>query len=174
VRAFTWLAFTQSVRQAQMRNGTREFCAKLERRAPPNDALPDELIAEISRANSFLIGTASREGWPHVQHRGGPPGFLRVLDPRTLAFADFRGNKQYITVGNLAENERVFLFLIDYSRRTRVKIWGRAAVVSDGELERLLSNPGYPAEVERIIRIKVEAWDRNCQQHIPQLGPTAV
>jgi uncharacterized protein len=113
-----------AVRAAQTRNGTRAFCANLERKEPANDVLTDATAAVICQCDSFLFGTTSREGWHHVQHRGGSKGFLRILDPSTLAFADYSGNKQYITVGNLTENDRVILFILDYQQKRRLKIWG--------------------------------------------------
>jgi predicted pyridoxine 5'-phosphate oxidase superfamily flavin-nucleotide-binding protein len=127
-------------------------------------------MAYIAGADSFFIGTASREGWPHVQHRGGPAGFLKVLDDHTLAFADYAGNRQYITVGNLTENDRVLLFVIDYERGRRLKLWGRAEVVEgDAALLSRVHDPDYPATAERVIRIHVLAWDLNCRQHFPRL-----
>lgn len=172
-RAFTRLAFSDAVKAAQTRNGTRAFCATLEAKTPSNDALT-ELAAESIRAcDSFVIGTASREGWPYVQHRGGPRGFLRILGPRTLAFADYAGNQQYITIGNLTENPRTFLFLLDGRQRRRMKIWGRAETVEgDPALVAQVSDPAYPAWIERVIRVHVEAWDFNCRRHIPlRFGP---
>ena len=123
----------------------------------------------VRAADNFFIGTASTDGWPHVQHRGGPAGFLKVLDDRTLAFADYAGNRQYITVGNLSENDYVMLFLIDYELGRRLKIWGRARAIDDPALFVRVSDPDYPAKVERIMRIDVQAWDLNCRQHFPKL-----
>jgi uncharacterized protein len=169
-RAFTEFAFSPAVKAAQARYGAREHGARLEQKAPANDRLNDDLIRYIAEADSFFIGTASQEGWPHVQHRGGPPGLLKVLDDRTLAFADYAGNKQYITIGNLSENDRVMLFVIDYERGRRLKVWGRATVVDDDSaLLWQVTNPAYPAKVERAIRITVLAWDLNCRQHLPKL-----
>jgi len=168
-RAFTQLAFSSAVKAAQARYGAREHGERLEQKDPPRDRLNDDLIAFIGAIDNFFIGTASTDGWPHVQHRGGPAGFLKVLDDRTLAFADYAGNKQYITVGNLSENSRVMLFLIDYERGRRLKIWGRATVIDDPALFARISDPDYPAEVERVLRIDVQAWDLNCRQHFPKL-----
>jgi predicted pyridoxine 5'-phosphate oxidase superfamily flavin-nucleotide-binding protein len=169
-RAFTQLAFSPAVKAAQAHYGAREHAERIERQAPARERLNDDLIAFIQAADSFFIGTASQEGWPHVQHRGGPAGFLKVLDGHTLAFADFAGNKQYITAGNLTENDRIFLFLIDYERGRRLKIWGRASVIDDDPaLLESVSDPNYPAKVERVIRIGVLAWDLNCRQHFPKL-----
>jgi predicted pyridoxine 5'-phosphate oxidase superfamily flavin-nucleotide-binding protein len=169
-RAFTRLAFSPSVKAAQTRYGTREHGARLEVAEPARDRLNDDLVAFIAGTDSFFIGTASSEGWPHVQHRGGPRGFLKVLDRQTLAFADYAGNKHYITVGNLAENDRVMLFVIDYERGRRLKIWGRAKMVDDDPaLLAQVRDADYPARVERVIRIDVLAWDLNCRQHFPKL-----
>jgi uncharacterized protein len=169
-RAFTRLAYTDSVREAQRRNGSREHSERVAQRPPERDALSEDMQARIAAANSVLIGTASLDGWPHVQHRGGPRGFIKVLGPRRLAFADYSGNRQYISVGNLAENDRVILFLIDYAARTRLKVWGRAHVVEDDPvLLEQVRDSDYRAHVERAIVIDVEAWDTNCNSHIPHL-----
>lgn len=169
-RTFTRFAFSPSVKAAQARYGGREHGERLEQKEPAHDHLTTDLIAFIAGADSFFIGTASSEGWPHVQHRGGPAGFLKVLNDRTLAFADFSGNKHYITAGNLAENNRVVLFLIDYENGRRLKIWGHAAVIDDDPaLVQRVSDPNYPAVVERVIRVDVKAWDLNCRQHLPKL-----
>ena len=169
-RAFTRLAYTESVRDAQRRNGSREHSERMAQRPPERDALPEDMQARVAAANSVVIGTASLEGWPHVQHRGGPRGFIKVLGPRRLAFADYTGNRQYISIGNLAENDRVMLLLIDYDARTRLKIWGHARVVEDDPaLLEQVRDADYPARVERAIVIDVEAWDTNCNSHIPHL-----
>lgn len=168
--AFTQFAFSPAVKAAQGRLGAREHGERLAHKDPPRDRLNDDLIDFIASADSFFIGTASSEGWPHVQHRGGPPGFLKVLDEHTLAFADYAGNRQYITVGNLSENDRVLLFLIDYERGRRLKIWGRATVIEDDTaLITRVSDPDYPAKVERAMRIDVKGWDLNCCRHFPKL-----
>jgi uncharacterized protein len=173
-RAFTSLAFSPSVRAMQDHYGSRARMEALEARDPERAVLSDEMQDRLRRANSIIIGTASREGWPHVQHRGGPRGFIKVLAPDELAFADYSGNWQYISVGNLAENDRMFLLLLDYAERTRLKIWGRGEVIDDDPalLERV-RDPDYPARVERVIRMHVEAWDTNCNSHIPKLVPEA-
>lgn len=169
-RAFTALSFSPAVKAAQQRYGAREHGERIERKEPANDRLNDDLAAFLSGADSFFIGTASREGWPHVQHRGGPAGFLKALDDRTLAFADYAGNKQYITVGNLTENDRVLLFVIDYERGRRLKLWGRAEVVHDDPaLFRRVHDPAYPAQPERVVLIHLLAWDLNCRRHFPRL-----
>jgi predicted pyridoxine 5'-phosphate oxidase superfamily flavin-nucleotide-binding protein len=134
--------------------------------------IDDGLAAFIAEQTSCFLGTASADGQPYIQHRGGPPGFLRVTGARTIAFADLRGNRQYISTGNLSENPRVHLFLIDYAHRRRIKIWGKAEVITgDAALAAALASPGDLAAVERVIVIHVEAWDANCPQHIPQLLP---
>ena len=165
-RAFARIAFTDSVKEAQRRNGARANGERLESHPAIRDALTPELARYIGERDSFFMATASREGWPYVQHRGGPPGFLRVLDERTLAFADFSGNRQYLSIGNLAENDRVHLFLMDWAHARRLKIWGRAEAVEDPELVASLMPASYNAHPERAIRIHVEAWDMNCNQHI--------
>ena len=136
------------------------------------DIVTPELAEFIARRDSFYLATASSDGQPYVQHRGGPRGFLRVLDEHTLGFADYRGNRQYITVGNLRENERAFIFLMDYEAQQRIKIWGRArVVVDDAALVARLMPPDYKAKPERAILFTVEAWDANCPLHIPKLVP---
>jgi len=171
-RAFTQLCFSPAVKDAQARYGARERGRRLENKEPANRRLNDDLKAFIGTTTSFFIGTASLDGWPHVQHRGGPPGFLATLDDCTLAFADYLGNQQYITVGNLTENDRVLLLLVDYQRGRRLKIWGRGTVIdNEPELIERVRDPAYPAKIERVIRIDVEAWDLNCRQHLPKLVP---
>jgi predicted pyridoxine 5'-phosphate oxidase superfamily flavin-nucleotide-binding protein len=164
------IAFTPSVKAEQERNGSRVQYARMEQAKGWASTVTPDLAAQIGAARSFYLGTASAEGQPYIQHRGGPPGFLQVLNERTLAFADLAGNRQYITTGNLAENPRAFIFIMDYARRRRVKIWGRARVVEDDEelLARLRPTQGH-AVAERVIVFEIEAWDRNCPQHIPQL-----
>jgi predicted pyridoxine 5'-phosphate oxidase superfamily flavin-nucleotide-binding protein len=165
----TDVAFTDSVKEIQTRKGSRASYAKLEQRGGWEDRVTPELAAFLAERDSFYLATANAQGQPYVQHRGGPRGFLRVLDEHALAFADFRGNRQYISQGNLAENERAFLFLMDYAHRRRIKIWGRARVVEDDPalLERL-ADPAYEGKPEQAIVFRIEAWDVNCPQHIPQ------
>jgi uncharacterized protein len=171
-RAFTQLSFSPAVKDAQARYGAHEHGRRIEDKEPANDRLTEDLKAFIASAASFFIGSANREGWPHVQHRGGPGGFLRVLDDRTLAFADYAGNKQYITVGNLTENDRVLLLLIDFEHGRRLKVWGRGVVIdNDPVLIESVRDPAYPAEIERVIRIDVKARDLNCRRHLPKLVP---
>ena len=124
--------------------------------------------AFIGRVDSFYLGTADAAGQPYIQHRGGPPGFLRVLDRRTLAFADYSGNQQYVTVGHLAANPKAFLFLMDYERRQRVKIFGTARASAEPSLLRATEVGGYDAEIERVIVFDVGGWTANCPQHIPR------
>jgi predicted pyridoxine 5'-phosphate oxidase superfamily flavin-nucleotide-binding protein len=133
-----------------------------------NDTIIPKLEAFIKARDSFYLGTRNENGWPYIQFRGGPVGFLKILDEKTLGFADFSGNCQYLTLGNLSVDDRVFLFLMDYANRRRLKIWGRAQVIfDDPEAIELLKIPDYHAEVKRGFIITVEAWDWNCPQHIP-------
>jgi hypothetical protein len=164
------VAFTPAVKAVQARRGSRESYAKTEARGGFRTAVTPDLAGFLAEARSFYLASASADGQPYVQHRGGPPGFLRVLDERTLAFADFKGNRQYVTTGNLAENPRAYIFVMDYARRRRVKLWGRARVVEDDPalLARLWPE-GYAARPEQVILFEVEAWDTNCPQHIPQM-----
>jgi predicted pyridoxine 5'-phosphate oxidase superfamily flavin-nucleotide-binding protein len=164
------VAFSPAVKAAQEKRGSREHYAKVEEKGGFRTAITQDLAAFLAAARSFYFATASADGQPYVQHRGGPPGFLRVLDERTLAFADFKGNRQYITTGNLAENSRAYLFVMDYPHRRRVKLWGRARVVEDdAALLARLWPEGYQARPEQAIVFEVEAWDTNCPQHIPQM-----
>ncbi len=161
------IAFTPAVKSMQTRFGSRDAYRGMEQgRGWPSTIAPD-LARFIAQRDSFYLATASADGRPYIQHRGGPPGFLRVLDEKTLAFADFTGNRQYISVGNLSENDRVYLFLMDYPNRRRVKIWGRAHIVdNDDALIEKVSDEAYSATPERVIVITVEAYDANCPQHI--------
>ena len=163
------IAFTPAVKAIQERKGSRGAYARMERGAGWSVAIDEDLAAFIAAQRSFFLATSNADGQPYIQHRGGPPGFLHVVDDATLAFADFRGNRQYISQGNLSENPKVHLFLIDYARRQRVKIWGEARVVEgDARLLRELTPPDYDARAEQAIVIRVAAWDANCPQHIPQ------
>jgi hypothetical protein len=163
------VAFTPIVKAIQERRGSRAGYARMEQKGGwPTTVTPD-LTAFIARADSFYLATANRAGHPYIQHRGGPKGFLKVLDDKTLGFVDFKGNRQYITTGNLQENSRAFIFLMDYAHRRRVKIWGTARVIeADADLIRQLFPDGYDAEPEQAILFTVEAWNANCPQHIPQ------
>ena len=163
------VAFTPTVKSVQERRGSRRQYARMEDTRGWQSTVTDDLAAFIAERDSFYLATANAEGQPYIQHRGGPKGFLRVLDDKTLAFADFKGNRQYITTGNLADNDRAFIFLMDYASRQRIKIWGRARVVEgDDALINKLFVPGYKARPEQAILFTIEAWDVNCQQHIPQ------
>lgn len=159
------LAFSASVRAVQSRKGSRRVYEEASWPA----SISDDLAGFIAEVRSFFLATASADGQPYIQHRGGPAGFLRVLDARTLGFADFRGNRQFITAGNLAENARVQLFLVDFVHRRRIKIWGTARVVEDDPaLIASLMPENYRARADQAVIITVEAWDVNCPQHIPQ------
>ena len=161
------VAFTPAVKAVQERLGSRRSYARIEQGPGWNRTITDELAGFIAQRDSFYLGTASADGQPYIQHRGGKRGFLKVLDNRTLAFADFSGNRQYVSMGNLEENDRATLFLMDYPNRRRVKIWGRAEFVEDDpELLDSLVDPDYEAKPERAFVFHVEAWDVNCPQHI--------
>lgn len=161
------VAFTPAVKAVQERMGSREMQQRIENGGGFNVKLSENIIQFIAARDSFYLATASAAGQPYIQHRGGPAGFLKVLDSRTLAFADFSGNRQYISVGNLSENDRAQIFIMDYANKTRVKVWGRAEVIEgDPDLLERLSEDGYRAKIERAIVFHVEAWDINCPQHI--------
>ena len=164
------IAFSPSVKAVQERRGSRAGYAKMETKGGFAVEIDDALAAFIAEQRSFYLATANADGQPYIQHRGGPKGVLRVLDDRTLAFADFAGNRQYISTGNLAENPKAMIFLMDYANRRRVKIWGTARVVeNDPELVAKLFPGAYRARGEAAIIFTVEAWDVNCPQHIPQM-----
>jgi len=160
------IVFTPAARRAQAERGSAGAYEKKAAAGFPNTVTP-ELAKFIAEQDTAFLGTASADGAPYIQHRGGPKGFIKVVDERTLGFADYRGNRQYITLGNLSENDRAYLFLIDFSRRQRIKLWGRARVVENDEalVERLFDQ-GYKARPERVILFTIEAWDVNCSQHI--------
>jgi predicted pyridoxine 5'-phosphate oxidase superfamily flavin-nucleotide-binding protein len=163
------VAFTPSVKAVQTRKGSRHAYAAVEERGAWRTRITPELAQFIEAQTSIFLATANAEGQPYIQHRGGPAGFLRVLDDKIIGFPDFAGNRQYITQGNLADNPKAHLFLIDYAQRKRVKIWGEARVVEgDGELVARLMPNGYKARPEQVILFTVSAWDANCPQHIPQ------
>lgn len=163
------VVFTPSVKAVQSRKGSRHAYERIEARGSWQTSITAELKAFIEAQRSVFLATANKDGQPTIQHRGGPPGFLRVLDEKTIAFVDFVGNRQYITVGNLSENKKAHLFLIDYWHQRRLKIWGEAHVVEDddGLISRLMPD-GYKARPEQVILFEVGAWDANCPQHIPQ------
>ena len=173
------VAFTPAVKAVQAKKGSRENYARMERSRGWRTTVTPDLAEFLADLDMFYLGTASTDGQPYIQYRGGPPGFLKPIDDRTLAFADFGGNRQYVTLGNLSENPKAFIFLMDYANSRRVKLWGTARVVEDdAELLKRLADPGYPADVERAIVFAIEAWDVNCPQHIHrryserQLAPT--
>jgi uncharacterized protein len=162
------IAFTPAVKAIQTRRGSREAYARREASGGFRTAITPDLAAFLAGIDTAFLATASRDGQPYAQHRGGPKGFIRALDEHTLGFADYRGNRQYITLGNLSENTKGFLFLMDYAHRRRVKIWGNARVVDDPEIVARLMPEDYSARAEQAILFDVEAWDVNCPQHIPQ------
>jgi predicted pyridoxine 5'-phosphate oxidase superfamily flavin-nucleotide-binding protein len=163
------VAFTPAVKAIQAKKGSREGYAEVERNGGWRTEIDEGLAAFLADTNSFYLATASADGQPYIQHRGGPKGFVKVLDKRTIAFADYAGNRQYLTQGNLSENPKAHIFIMDYAHRRRVKIWGEARVVDDDPalLESLMPK-GYRARLEQVILFKIAAWDTNCPQHIPQ------
>lgn len=170
--AFTHIAFTPAVKAAQQRDGSRmRYARSFESEGPVfNQALGEAEVDFIAAQRSFYMATVSETGWPYLQHRGGPRGFVKVLDPRTIAFADFAGNRQLVSVGNASGNDRVALVLVDYAKRLRLKLLGRLAVSDlhpgDALFETLVT-PGYPARPQRVMTITIEGHDWNCPQHIP-------
>ena len=166
-RPISDIAFTPAVKAFQERLGSRAGYARMEEKGGWRDRITEDLAAFLGQRDSFYLATATAEGQPYIQHRGGPAGFLKPLDDKTLGFADFSGNRQYITAGNLAENDKAYIFLMDYPNRRRIKIWGRARIVEDDpELFERLTEPGYKGNVERAILFTLDAWDVNCPQHI--------
>ncbi len=162
------IVLTPAARQEQDKRGTAKvYARKIEAGYP--DAVTSDLAGFIAELDTAFLATVSADGAPYIQHRGGPKGFIKVLDEHTLGFADFAGNKQYITLGNLAGNDRAYLFLMDFANRQRIKVWGRARVVeNDPALMERLVEPGYRARPERAILFTIEAWDVNCSQHITE------
>lgn len=171
------LVFTPSVKATQERNGSRNAYAHDDDGADA-DVLTAREAEFIASRDSFYMATVGAGGWPYVQHRGGPAGFVKVLGPRTLGFADFRGNRQYVSVGNFADDGRASLFFMDYARRARLKVLGRARVVEPGgakDIAKALALPGYDAKIERALLIEIEAFDWNCPQHItPRFSLTEI
>ncbi|MEM7751237.1 MAG: pyridoxamine 5'-phosphate oxidase family protein [Pseudomonadota bacterium] len=163
------VAFTDAVKRAQRARGSRDmFQKRVEKRDWP-DKISSDFAGFIAERDSFYLATASADGQPYIQHRGGPAGFLKVLDEKTLGFADYSGNRQYVSIGNLAENDRAHIFLMDYMHQKRVKVWGRLrAVEDDPDLVERLMPTGYQARPERAFLFTVTAWDVNCPQHIPR------
>lgn len=163
------VAFTPSVKALQTRKGSRRAYENMEERGSWKTRITPDLAKFIAAQTSVFFATANKVGQPYIQHRGGPPGFLQMLDDQTIAFADFAGNRQYISQGNLADNPKAHLFLIDYTQQRRVKIWGEARVVEgDAGLTAKLMPEGYKARAEQAILFTITAWDANCPQHIPQ------
>jgi predicted pyridoxine 5'-phosphate oxidase superfamily flavin-nucleotide-binding protein len=163
------IAFTPAVKDVQSRRGSRKIYEKVEARGGFQTLVTEDLAAFLAEVDTAYLATANADGQPYAQHRGGPKGFIRAIDEHTIGFADFAGNRQYISTGNLAENSKAFLFLMDYENRRRIKIWGRARIVEGDAtlLARLMPN-GYSARAEQVILFEVDAWDINCPQHIPQ------
>jgi uncharacterized protein len=167
-RQFSTIAFTPAVKAMQEKMGSRENYERFVATGADNNSIDPDLAEFIASMDGFYLGTVTANGYPYIQFRGGKPGFLKVLNDRTLGFADFRGNVQYISVGNLSENDRAFLFLMDYRHRRRLKIIGRAQIVeNDPQILDRVRDPDYPAIIERAIVFEIEGWDWNCPQHIP-------
>jgi predicted pyridoxine 5'-phosphate oxidase superfamily flavin-nucleotide-binding protein len=163
------VAFTPAVKAIQTRKGSRDVYANVEQRGGWRTEIDEDLAGFLGEANSFYLATSSADGQPYIQHRGGPKGFVKILDKNTIAFADYSGNRQYITQGNLSENRKAHIFVMDYAHRRRVKLWGEARVVDDDSaLLQSLMPRGYRARPEQVILFKIAAWDTNCPQHIPQ------
>jgi uncharacterized protein len=163
------VAFTPAVKEIQTRRGSREAYAHVEQNGGWRTEIDDNLAGFLADTNSFYLATATADGQPYIQHRGGPKGFIRILDKTTIAFADYAGNQQYLTQGNLSENPKAHIFIMDYAHRRRVKIWGEAKVIEDDPaLTAALMPKGYRARPERVVVFKIAAWDTNCPQHIPQ------
>ena len=161
------VAFTPTVKSIQEAKGSRDAYARMEQRSGWRTAVTPDLETFLSKLDMFYLGTANADGRPYVQYRGGPAGFLKALDDKTLGFADFGGNRQYVTLGNLEDNSKAFLFLMDYETRTRIKVWGKARVIeNDDKLIERLSDSAYAGKPERAILFEIEAWDINCPQHI--------
>jgi uncharacterized protein len=161
------VAFTPAVKAVQDAKGSRQSYARMEKGRGWRTTVTPELADFLADLDMFYLGTANAEGQPYIQYRGGPPGFLKAIDERTLGFADFGGNQQYVTLGNLSENPKAFLFLMDYANNRRIKVWGTARVVEgDAALLEQLGDREYPGEAERAILFVIEAWDVNCPQHI--------
>ena len=162
------IAFTPTIKALQAERGSRANYQRMEERGGFRTEITEDLAQFLASVDTAYLATANAAGQPYAQHRGGPKGFIRIVGPTTLGFADYRGNRQYITTGNLAENDRAFLFLMDYAHRRRVKLWGRARLSDDPQVIARLMPEGYQAKPEQAILFEVEAWDINCPQHIPQ------
>jgi uncharacterized protein len=169
------IAFTPAVKAIQAEKGSRASYARMESHGGWQTKVTLDLAGFLEGLDMFYLGTANGEGQPYIQYRGGPTGFLKVIDDQTLGFADFGGNRQYITLGNLSENPKAFIFLMDYVNRQRIKVWGRAELIEGNEpLNERLRDPEYAGKVERSILFHVEAWDVNCPQHIHRRLPISV
>ncbi|MBS0254796.1 MAG: pyridoxamine 5'-phosphate oxidase family protein [Proteobacteria bacterium] len=163
------IAFTPTVKALQAARGSRDSYARIEQRGGFRTAVTADLIEFLGEIDTAYLATTNSLGQPYAQHRGGPKGFIRQVDEQTLGFVDYAGNRQYVTTGNLADNDKAFLFLMDYAHRRRIKLWGRARVVAgDAALIERLMPDDYPARPEQVILFTVVAWDVNCPQHIPQ------
>ena len=164
------VGFTPAVKAEQEKRGSRADYSKMVENRDWSSTVNEALAGFIGERNSFYLATASKDGQPYIQHRGGPKGFLKIIDDRTLGFADFAGNRQYISLGNAAENDKAYIFLMDYANQRRIKIWGTLRVVEDDpDLLEKLHVPGYRARPERVFLFQITAWDVNCPQHIPQM-----
>ncbi len=164
------IAFTPAVKIEQEKRGSRANYQKMSEKHDWSDTVTDALEIFIAERNSFYLATATKDGQPYIQHRGGPKGFLKVIDEKTLGFADYAGNRQYISIGNAAENDKAYIFLMDYTNQRRIKLWGKLRVVEDDPqlLEKLVA-PGTQGRAERAFLFEITAWDVNCPQHIPQM-----
>lgn len=163
------VAFTPAVKAIQARKGSREAFARVEQNGGWRTDIDERLASFLADTTSFFLATATADGQPYIQHRGGPKGFIKILDSKTIAFADYGGNRQFLTQGNLSENPRAHIFIMDYAQRRRVKIWGQARVIEDDPaLTASLMPKGYKARPEQVIIFSIAAWDTNCSQHIPQ------
>ena len=163
------VAFTPTVKAIQARKGSREAYAHVEANGGWRTEIDERLASALAETNSFYLATATAGGQPYIQHRGGPKGFVKILDKSTIAFADYAGNQQYLTQGNLSDNPKAHIFIMDYAHRRRIKIWGEARIVDDDPaLTQSLMPKGYRARPEQVILFKIAAWDTNCPQHIPQ------
>lgn len=162
------VAFTPAVKAIQAERGSRGTYARMEARGGFRTDATADLEAFLAGVDTAFLATATADGQPYAQHRGGPKGFIRLIDEKTLGFADFRGNRQYVSIGNLSENDRAFLFLMDYAHRRRIKLWGHAEVSTDPSVIARLMPGNYGARPEHAILFRITAWDVNCPQHIPQ------
>jgi predicted pyridoxine 5'-phosphate oxidase superfamily flavin-nucleotide-binding protein len=162
------IAFTPAVKAIQAARGSRDAYARVEAAGGFRTGVDEGLAGCLAGVDTAYLATANAAGQPYAQHRGGPKGFIRVLGPKLIGWADYSGNRQYISTGNLAENDRAFLFLMDYAQRRRIKLWGRARVSGDATLMAALMPDGYRARGEQAVLFEIEAWDVNCPQHIPR------